>query len=75
MAHYIFCKAHLKNLLLPNLDDRGEMAHSIDGWTPFLDHHFTKYVNNLPSSVKNRARNVSQELSGTYSATVEFFEK
>ena len=30
-ARYIFSKAHLQNLLLSNLGDRGEMAHSIEG--------------------------------------------
>ena len=52
IAEYIFCKAHLENLLLSNLGDRGEMAHSIEGRTPFLDHHFTEYVNGLPPSLK-----------------------
>ncbi len=53
-AQYIFGKAHLQNLLLSNLGDRGEMAHSIEGRTPFLDHHLTNYVNNLPPSMKIR---------------------
>jgi asparagine synthase (glutamine-hydrolysing) len=53
-AQYTFCKAHLQNLLLSNLGDRGEMAHSIEGRTPFLDHHLTEYVNNLPPSMKIR---------------------
>lgn len=53
-AQYIFTKAHLQNLLLSNLGDRGEMAHSIEGRTPFLDHHLTEYVNRLPPSMKIR---------------------
>jgi len=53
-AQYVFSKAHLQNLLLSNLGDRGEMAHSIEGRTPFLDHHLTEYVNNLPPSMKIR---------------------
>lgn len=53
-ALYVFTKAHLQNLLLSNLGDRGEMAHSIEGRTPFLDHHLTEYVNNLPPSMKIR---------------------
>lgn len=53
-AQYVFTKAHLQNLLLSNLGDRGEMAHSIEGRTPFLDHHLTEYVNNLPPSMKIR---------------------
>lgn len=53
-GQYIFCKAHLENLILSNLGDRGEMAHSIEGRTPFLDHHLTEYANNLPPSMKIR---------------------
>lgn len=55
-GQYIFTKAHLENLILSNLGDRGEMAHSIEGRTPFLDHHLTEYVNSLPPSMKIRAR-------------------
>ncbi|KAK4693692.1 asparagine synthase (glutamine-hydrolyzing), partial [Lecanoromycetidae sp. Uapishka_2] len=53
-AEYIFCKTHLENLILSNLGDRGEMAHSIEGRTPFLDHHLTEYANGLPPSMKIR---------------------
>ena len=53
-GQYIFCKAHLENLILSHLGDRGEMAHSIEGRTPFLDHPLTEYANNLPPSMKIR---------------------
>lgn len=53
-AQYVFCKAHLDNMLLSNLGDRGEMAHSIEGRTPFLDHHLAEYANSLPPSMKIR---------------------
>ena len=53
-AEYLFSVAHLPNLLLGNLGDRGEMAHSIEGRTPFLDHKLTGYVNSLPPSMKIR---------------------
>ena len=53
-GQYIFCKAHLENLILSNLGDRGEMAHSIEGRTPFLDHYLTEYTDNLPPSMKIR---------------------
>lgn len=53
-AQYIFVRAHLQNLLLSNLGDRSEMAHSVEGRTPFLDHHLTEYVNSLPPSMKIR---------------------
>ena len=51
---YLFTKSNLPTLLLSNLGDRGEMSHSIEGRTPFLDHHLTEYVNGLPPSVKIR---------------------
>lgn len=59
-AQYVFTKAHLQNLLLSNLGDRGEMAHSIEGRTPFLDHHLTEYVNHLPPSMKIRRNEEGQ---------------
>ena len=55
-GQYIFCKAHLDNLILSNLGDRGEMAHSTEGRTPFLDHHLAEYANGLPPSMKIRPK-------------------
>ncbi|KAF2720885.1 putative asparagine synthetase [Polychaeton citri CBS 116435] len=51
-AQYIWSKGHLSNIFLSCLGDRTEMAHSIEARTPFLDHKFTEYVNQLPPSVK-----------------------
>ena len=51
-AQYIWTKGHLANILLSCLGDRTEMAHSIEGRTPFLDHNVTEYVNNIPPSLK-----------------------
>ena len=51
-AQYVWTKGHLANLLLSCLGDRTEMAHSIEGRTPFLDHNLTEYVNNIPPSLK-----------------------
>ena len=53
-AQYIWTKGHLANQFLSCLGDRTEMAHSLEARTPFLDHHLTEYVNNLPPSVKVR---------------------
>ena len=53
-AQHIFIKAHLQNLLLSNLGDRGEMAHGVEGRTPFLDHHLTEYVDGCKVNVKVR---------------------
>lgn len=51
-AEYIFSRSILANVLLSCLGDRTEMAHSIEARPPFLDHHFSEYVNGLPPSVK-----------------------
>ncbi|KAL1297569.1 hypothetical protein AAFC00_006136 [Neodothiora populina] len=55
-AMYVWQKGHLANLFLTCLGDRGEMAHSVEARTPFLDHEFTTYCNNLPPSAKIRWR-------------------
>ena len=36
---YIWAKTMLPNYILSNLGDRMEMAHSVEGRLPFLDHH------------------------------------
>jgi asparagine synthetase B (glutamine-hydrolysing) len=37
-ALYIWAKTSLPNYILSNLGDRMEMAHSVEGRLPFLDH-------------------------------------
>ncbi|PNY25884.1 Asparagine synthase [Tolypocladium capitatum] len=51
-AMYMWNKSTLLNLVLACEGDRTEMAHGVEGRTPFLDHHLTEYVNSLPPSVK-----------------------
>lgn len=41
-------KTTLANSLLNQLGDRNEMAHSIEGRLPFLDHKLAEYMNGLP---------------------------
>lgn len=53
-AQYIWTKNHLPNQFMSCLGDRTEMAHSIEGRTPFLDHKLTEYVNQIPPSLKIR---------------------
>ena len=53
-ALYSWYKTNLPNLLLTCIGDRTEMSHSIEGRTPFLDHHLVEYVNGLPPSLKIR---------------------
>ena len=47
-ALYIWCKTILPNYVLTVLADRMEMAHSVEGRVPFLDHHVAEYAANLP---------------------------
>ncbi|KAA8618169.1 AsnB Asparagine synthase glutamine-hydrolyzing [Pyrenophora tritici-repentis] len=49
---YIWTKSSLANGLLTVLGDRCEMAHSVEGRQPFLDHRLTEYAMALPPSVK-----------------------
>jgi asparagine synthase (glutamine-hydrolysing) len=49
---YISSRSMLYNYLLKTLGDRNEMAHSVEGRLPFLDHHLVDYVNQLPSEMK-----------------------
>ncbi|KAK7040724.1 hypothetical protein VNI00_009630 [Paramarasmius palmivorus] len=51
-ASYTMAKTGLTNMLLNTFGDRPEMANSIEGRTPFLDHHLVEYVNTIPPSVK-----------------------
>lgn len=45
---YIICKTLLGHLILNQAGERAEMAHSIEGRPPFLDHHLVDYVDKLP---------------------------
>ncbi len=51
---YLWTKSMLPNYLLNMLGDRMEMAHSIEGRVPFLDHHVVELVKTLPISLKIR---------------------
>lgn len=49
---YTWCQKELANFILTVLGDRTEMAHSIEGRPPFLDHELFELVANMPPSVK-----------------------
>ena len=61
-ALYSWYKTNLPNLLLTCIGDRTEMSHSIEGRTPFLDHHLVEYVNGIPPSLKIRYNAESNKL-------------
>jgi asparagine synthase (glutamine-hydrolysing) len=51
---YVWAKSFLPNYILNLLGDRMEMAHSIEGRVPFLDHRVVECVNRAPVSLKVR---------------------
>jgi asparagine synthase (glutamine-hydrolysing) len=51
---YLWSKTLLPSYLLAVLGDRMEMAHSVEGRVPFLDHHVVELVRDLPISQKIR---------------------
>jgi asparagine synthase (glutamine-hydrolysing) len=53
---YLWSKSWLPNYVLTVLGDRMEMAHSVEGRVPFLDHHVVEQVRSMPVSLKIRGR-------------------
>jgi asparagine synthase (glutamine-hydrolysing) len=51
-ALYLWGKVLLPNYILTALGDRVEMAHSVEGRVPFLDHLVAEYAARLPVSYK-----------------------
>jgi asparagine synthase (glutamine-hydrolysing) len=49
---YLWSKTLLPNYLLTILGDRMEMAHSIEGRVPFLDHHVVEVIRSQPVNQK-----------------------
>ncbi len=51
-ALYLWSRVHLPNFILTFLSDRMEMAHSIEGRVPFLDHEVAEYAAGIPIHMK-----------------------
>ncbi len=51
---FIWAKSFLPNFILTFLGDRMEMAHSIEGRVPFLDHRVVEFVGRVPVAMKIR---------------------
>lgn len=54
---YMISKSALPNYILTNLGDRMEMAHSLEGRLPFLDHLVIEKVVNMPVDIKIKKLN------------------
>lgn len=52
VSMYLISKSLLPNYVLTILGDRVEMAHSIEGRTPFLDHLLVEHAVKIPISMK-----------------------
>jgi asparagine synthase (glutamine-hydrolysing) len=53
-ALYLWAKTFLPNYILTVLGDRMEMAHSVEGRVPFLDHEVVELICQMPVSMKIR---------------------
>jgi asparagine synthase (glutamine-hydrolysing) len=53
---YLWSKVMLPNYVLSFLGDRMEMAHSVEGRLPFLDHHVVELARSLPVAQKIRGK-------------------
>jgi asparagine synthase (glutamine-hydrolysing) len=51
---YLWAKSYLPNFVLTTLGDRMEMAHSIEGRVPLLDHHVVELACRMPVWMKVR---------------------
>ncbi|KAK5796328.1 hypothetical protein VI817_005613 [Penicillium citrinum] len=69
-SQYIWLKSYLPNFILRWGGDNMDMAHSVESRPPFLDHHLTEYVNNLPPSLKMKY-DPSSGIPGEYGAFKE----
>ncbi|GAB1197524.1 hypothetical protein APSETT444_006820 [Aspergillus pseudonomiae] len=51
-AQYIFTKSFMPHFILRYNGDNIDMVNQVESRCPFLDHHLTEYVNNVPPSLK-----------------------
>jgi asparagine synthase (glutamine-hydrolysing) len=51
---YVWTKTVLPNYILTVAGDRTEMAHSVEGRLPFLDHHVYEATRTMPAALKLR---------------------
>ncbi|EEB94074.1 hypothetical protein MPER_07178, partial [Moniliophthora perniciosa FA553] len=74
-ALYTVTNTMLSNGILNYVGERAEMAGSIEGRPPFLDHLLVDFVNTLPPSVKIRPSIVNDERNASEPRRWMFTEK
>jgi asparagine synthase (glutamine-hydrolysing) len=58
-ALYLWARTQLANYVLVYLGDRMEMAHSVEGRVPFLDHRLAEFCANIP--VRHKIRGLREK--------------
>jgi asparagine synthase (glutamine-hydrolysing) len=58
-ALYLWGRTQLSNYVLTYLGDRMEMAHSVEGRLPFLDHRLAEFAANIP--VRHKIRDLREK--------------
>ncbi|PYH91909.1 asparagine synthetase [Aspergillus ellipticus CBS 707.79] len=61
-SQYQWTKSVLANYILRYIGDNIDMVHQIETRPPFLDHHLTEYVNQIPPSLKIKYDTVNRTL-------------
>jgi len=52
LSSYMFSKSSLPGYILSTIGDKIEMANSIEGRVPFLDHKFVEFTQKIPNHLK-----------------------
>ncbi|KAJ6535202.1 putative asparagine synthase [Mycena vulgaris] len=66
-SQYVSAKTILLQAILNHMGERMEMAHSVEGRPPFLDHNIVQYINTLSPSLK--VRPIKDDITATWSFT------
>jgi len=68
-AMYLWSKAHFHGTILSVCGDRSEMAHSVEGRHPFLDHPLVELAREVPATMKVRGtvgKHILREVARPY---------
>jgi asparagine synthase (glutamine-hydrolysing) len=74
-ASYLWSKMTLANYILKTLGDGCEMAHSVEGRLPFLDHHLFAFLKTVPLSLKIKSLACLKDPINPKDSTSQWIEK